>query len=85
MCMLHSIVTLTRDGEVIGTGKVMLDHKTAHGYHLTKGWICVEIKQLQQSYVPCWEQFPTLSDEIEVGSFSAWPIDELIAPGPSGM
>jgi hypothetical protein len=58
--------------------------ETAHGFHLTKGWICVEIKQLHKSYVPCWEEYPTHSDEIEVGSFSAWPTEQLITPGCSG-
>ena len=63
----------------------MLHAKTAHGFRLTEGWICVEIKELFKQYVPCWQEYPTHSDEVEVGSFSAWPTDELTARGSPGI
>jgi hypothetical protein len=80
----YFIVNLKKDGKIIGTGMVMPDAKTVHGYQLTKGWACVAIKHLKISHVPCWEEYPTHSDEIEVGSFSAWPADQLMTPGGSG-
>ena len=70
-------VQLKRDGKVIGFGKVVSHAKTVHGFQLTEGWVSVEVMQLHRSFVPCWKEYPTLSDEIEVGSYSAWPIDEL--------
>jgi hypothetical protein len=55
-----------------------------HGYDLTNGWVSVQVVELYQPMVSCWIDFPTLSEEIEIGSFSAWPVDHLIAQNNSG-
>ena len=81
---LFVTVKLRKNGEVVGIGKVMPDATKAHGYQLTQGWVSVEITQLFKSKVACWADYPTFSDEIEEGSFSAWPTHELITMGNSG-
>lgn len=56
-----------------------------HGYDLINEWVAVEIKALFEPDVACWDEYPTLSNEIEEGSFSAWPCNELTACGISGI
>ncbi len=73
-----------KDGEIVGTGKISPNMDTVHGYSLIAGWVSVEIKELFQEAVPCWADFPTLSEEVEVGSFSAWPSNQLVALGVPG-
>lgn len=57
---------------------VMHKIKRVHGYDINEGWVCVSIKTLDESNVPCWEDYPTHSEEVEEGSFCAWPVDQLI-------
>ena len=71
------VVQLMKNGKIVGTGTVCHGRQTVHGYSLINGWATVEVKELFQEMVPCWDDFPTLSGEIEIGSFTAWPCDQL--------
>lgn len=73
------LVQLLKADKIIGTGTICRTRETVHGYNLIPGWACVEIRELFQPTIPCWDDFPTFSGEIEVGSFSAWPCDQLVA------
>ena len=57
---------------MIGCGKVMPDAATVHGYQLTDGWVSVMIMELHCKNVECWEDYPTMSGEVEVGSFEGF-------------
>ena len=56
----------------------MPDFKQVHGYELTTGWKAVHIISLFGKKMKCWEKYPTHSNEIEEGSFSAWPEDQIM-------
>ena len=72
------LVQLMKDGQIVGNGVTCPNMEKVHGHDLVEGWISVEIKELFCKELPCWVDYPTLSEEIEIGSYSAWPIDQLI-------
>lgn len=51
---------------------------SVHGYSLVNGWVAVMVTKLKASNIPCWADYPTLSEVVEQGSFTAWPINEII-------
>ncbi|XP_028412502.1 uncharacterized protein LOC114535339 [Dendronephthya gigantea] len=72
------IVSLRRDNKKVGAGKVMKNFKMVHNYTLTNGWVAVSIISLCRDDVRCWAEYPTHSGKIEVNSFSAWPVDQIV-------
>ena len=78
MAFFIMLVQLMRDGQVVGNGVTCPNMVKVHGHDLVEGWISVEIKELFCKELACWVDYPTLSEEIEIGSYSAWPIDQLI-------
>lgn len=66
-----------RDKRVVGTGKLMPGLKKVHGRRLTKGWVAVEVVTLKQRNLSSWDEFPTHSECVEEGSYSAWPETEV--------
>lgn len=49
---------------------------TMHGKELTRGWVPVMVKEISLTVRP-WQEYPTHSDEVERGSFVAWPVGHL--------
>ncbi|XP_028417721.1 uncharacterized protein LOC114542174 isoform X2 [Dendronephthya gigantea] len=77
---LKDEVQLRKDGKVVGRGIVMPNKTIVHGYKITDGWVYVEIRKLHCENVKCWDDYPTVSGEVEEGSFCAWPINKLVMP-----
>lgn len=69
---------------IVGSGKIIPNANLVHGYQLMEGWVSVEVTKLHKRNVACWDDYPTLSEEIEEGSFSAWPLDQLVSLENSG-
>ena len=57
---------------------VMKNFKTVHNYVLTNEWVAVSVLTLCQDDLRCWEEYPTHSGKIEVNSFSAWPVEQIV-------
>jgi hypothetical protein len=70
-------VQLLREKELVGLGKVMEEMKVVHGRELKEGWIAICTEKIFKNNLSCWKEFPTHSGEIEEGSFSAWPKEEI--------
>lgn len=67
-----------RNNVFVGTGRLMPNLKTIHGRKLTAGWVGVEVVSLKVKELECWKEYPTHSDYVEEGSFSAWREEEII-------
>lgn len=71
-------MSLRRDNATAGTGMVMKNFEKVHNYVLTNDWVAVSILTLCQDDLRCWEEYPTHSGKIEVNSFSAWPVHQIV-------
>lgn len=71
------LVHLLRGKKIVGVGETMEELDIVHGYRIKKGWKVVCVVKLFRKNLVCWDEFPTHSGEIEEGSFSAWPEEDM--------
>lgn len=69
--------------DIVGIGEITPSATIVHGYYLTDGWVSVAVKALYDE-LECWDEYPTLSEEIQVGSYSAWPLNQMTRMDVSG-
>lgn len=77
ICLIPNLVHLMKENIIVGVGRIMPQFEGIHNHKLMNGWVVVSIEALFQENIMSWEDYPTHSEEIESGSFSAWPKSQL--------
>ena len=72
------LVFLQRNNGIVGVGTIMPQFKVVHNHKLTDKWMAVCIHALFAKNLECWNEYPTHSNEIEAGSFSTWPVNQIM-------
>ena len=62
---------LNQEGSVVGEAVVTSQEKV-HGRDIMQGWVPLMVTEIRPSIRP-WSEYPTHSNEVESGSFVAWP------------